>query len=106
LRLADETLPPHSAAHNRRSHELEVVLAILGGRLQVEMKFAGQRYTEATRDRLLQACMAQLRAVIQHCQGDQAGQLSPADFPLAKALDQKSLDKLLGKLKTKPISQN
>ncbi|MGE8360383.1 non-ribosomal peptide synthase/polyketide synthase [Pseudomonas sp.] len=106
LRLADEALPPHSAAHNRRSHELEVVLAILGGRLQVEMKFAGQRYTEATRDRLLQACMAQLRAVIQHCQGDQAGQLSPADFPLAKALDQKSLDKLLGKLKTKPISQS
>ena len=28
----------------------------------------------------------------------------PSDFPLAKALNQKSLDTLLGKLKSKPTS--
>ena len=106
LQLADEPLPAHVAADTTRSHELEVVLAVLGGRLQVEMKFAGLRYAPATRERLLQAYLTHLRRVIQHCQGNQAGQLSPTDFPLAKALNQKSLDTLLSKLKSKPISQS
>ncbi|PAU59158.1 non-ribosomal peptide synthetase [Pseudomonas indica] len=106
LQLVDEPLPPTVAADTPRSHELEVVLAVLGGRLQVEMKFAGLRLAPATRERLLQAYLAHLRGVIRHCQGNQTGQLSPTDFPLAKALNQKNLDTLLSKLKSKPISQS
>ncbi|PAU61540.1 hypothetical protein BZL41_13880, partial [Pseudomonas sp. PIC25] len=106
LQLVDEPLPPTVAADTPRSHELEVVLAVLGGRLQVEMKFAGLRLAPATRERLLQAYLAHLRGVIRHCQDNQTGQLSPTDFPLAKALNQKNLDTLLSKLKSKPISQS
>ena len=106
LQLSDEPLPPAVAADSPRSHDLEVVLAVIGGRLQVEMKFAGLRYAPASRERLLQAYLAHLRTVIGHCQGNQTGQLSPTDFPLAKALNQKNLDTLLSKLKNKPISQS
>ncbi|EZH80668.1 peptide synthase [Ectopseudomonas composti] len=106
LQLSDEPLPPTVAADSPRSHDLEVVLAIIDGRLQVEMKFAGLRYAPASRERLLQAYLAHLRTVIHHCQGNQTGQLSPTDFPLAKALNQKNLDTLLSKLKSKPISQS
>ena len=106
LQLVDAPLPATVATDSPRSHDLEMVLAIIGGRLQVEMKFAGLRYAAATRERLLQAYLAHLRTLISHCQGNHTGQLSPTDFPLAKALNQKNLDTLLSKLKSKPISQS
>ncbi|WVV49135.1 hypothetical protein THH46_13000 [Pseudomonas sp. NA13] len=87
---------------NRVTHAREVVAWLEDGVLRVEW----HSVTPNADSRLPARLLEHLQALVEHCLDPQAGSLMPADFPLAKALNQKSLDKLLGKLKTKPNSQS
>ncbi|MAM88882.1 MAG: non-ribosomal peptide synthetase [unclassified Hahellaceae] len=98
--ISSDPVPADRSGANAHIHELEIVPMILNDSLQVEWRFSGQRYDIATQAQLLTRYMAALRALISHCVNPEAGGFTPSDFPLAKKLNQKSLDKLLGKLST------
>ncbi|WP_460317763.1 non-ribosomal peptide synthase/polyketide synthase [Pseudomonas ogarae] len=102
LRASSLTPPPNVAPANRVTHAREVVAWLEDGVLRVEW----HSVTPNADSRLPARLLERLQALVEHCLDPQAGSLMPADFPLAKALNQKSLDKLLGKLKTKPNSQS
>ncbi|ROM87481.1 non-ribosomal peptide synthetase [Pseudomonas brassicacearum] len=102
LRASGLTPPPDVAPANRVTHAREVVAWLEDGVLRVEW----HSVTPDTDSRLPARLLEHLQALVEHCLDPQAGALMPSDFPLAKALNQKSLDKLLGKLKTKPNSQS
>ncbi|MBC3346006.1 non-ribosomal peptide synthetase, partial [Pseudomonas sp. SWRI196] len=102
LRASSLTPPPEVAPVNRVTHAREVVAWLEDGVLRVEW----HSVTPNADSRLPARLLEHLQALVEHCLDPQAGSLMPADFPLAKALNQKSLDKLLGKLKTKPNSQS
>ncbi|WP_431495056.1 non-ribosomal peptide synthase/polyketide synthase [Pseudomonas brassicacearum] len=102
LRASSLTPPPNAAPANRVTHAREVVAWLEDGVLRVEW----HSVTPNADSRLPARLLERLQALVEHCLDPQAGSLMPADFPLAKALNQKSLDKLLGKLKTKPNSQS
>jgi amino acid adenylation domain-containing protein/non-ribosomal peptide synthase protein (TIGR01720 family) len=102
LRSSSLTPPPDVAPANRVTHAREVVAWLEDGVLRVEW----HSVTPAADSQLPARLLERLQALVEHCLDPQAGALMPSDFPLAKALNQKSLDKLLGKLKTKPNSQS
>ncbi|ARU88537.1 non-ribosomal peptide synthetase [Pseudomonas sp. M30-35] len=102
LRASSLTPPPDAAQVNRVTHGREVVAWLEDGALHVEWHSVTPNADSCLPGRLLE----HLQALVEHCLDPQAGALMPADFPLAKALNQKSLDKLLSKLKTKPNSQS
>jgi amino acid adenylation domain-containing protein/non-ribosomal peptide synthase protein (TIGR01720 family) len=104
--VLDIPLPASSAAQNTRSHELEIVVSIMGERLQVEWKFSAKRWQIASAQGLLNDYVATLEVLIKHCLQRENGKLSPADFPLAKDLNQASLNKLLTKLKPAAVSKD
>ena len=98
-RVLDQTLPKDVSPKNQRSHELEIVITEVDERVNIEWRFSQQRYDKQTQTTLAKTYASNLRKLIDHCLQNKEGNLSPSDFPLAKSLDQKSLDKLLGKLK-------
>jgi len=102
LRASSLTPPPDVAPTNRVTHGREVVAWLEDGVLRVEWHTVTPQVDSQLPVRLLE----RLQGLVEHCLDPQAGALMPSDFPLAKALNQKSLDKLLGKLKTKPNSQS
>ncbi|MGY2376058.1 condensation domain-containing protein, partial [Pseudomonas sp. SDO524_S393] len=100
LRASTLAAPPEVSPANRVSHAREVVAWLEDGVLRVQW-----HTVSADTDRHLPARLLEhLQALLEHCLDPQAGALMPSDFPLAKALNQKSLDTLLGKLKSKPTS--
>jgi non-ribosomal peptide synthase protein (TIGR01720 family) len=88
------------AASNRRTHLLDVTAAIAGRRLSVSWTFSRAAHHEATAQQLAEWYIEALRELIAHCRSPEAGAYTPSDFPLAE-LDQKQLDKVLKKVKTK-----
>jgi len=98
LELATEGTPPDQGAANRRTHELEIVAAIHQDTLQVEWRFSGQRLWRDGQQRLLTNFMQRLQRLIDHCQNS-SGAFTPSDFPMAKGMNQQTLNKLLSKLK-------
>ncbi|MGY2288229.1 non-ribosomal peptide synthase/polyketide synthase [Pseudomonas sp. SDO528_S397] len=100
LRASTLVPPPDVAPANRVSHGREVVAWLENGVLQVHW----HSVTPAADRHLPERLLVHLQALLEHCLDPQAGALMPSDFPLAKALNQQSLDKLLGKLKSKPTS--
>nr|MDQ2695464.1 condensation domain-containing protein [Pseudomonadota bacterium] len=104
LAISPEPWPADKAPANARSHELEIVPGVLDGRLQVEWRFSAARCARTTQQRLLDDFLARLRALIRHCLTPAAGGFTPTDFPLAKGLDQQTLDKVLNKLNPKPVA--
>ncbi|NPU92067.1 MAG: non-ribosomal peptide synthase/polyketide synthase [Gammaproteobacteria bacterium] len=99
LRIADDPVPADRDGTNTLHQELEIVPMVIVDQLQVEWRFSRRRYDLATQERLLARYMERLRELLRHCLDPQAGGLTPSDFPLARQLNQKSLDQLLGKLK-------
>ena len=100
LRASTLAAPAEVAPANRVSHAREVVAWLEDGVLHLHWHSVS---AEADRD-LPARLLTHLQALLEHCLDPTAGALMPSDFPLAKALNQKSLDTLLGKLKSKPNS--
>ncbi len=88
-------LGPTRAPAQRRAHLIEVLAAVSGGQLQVEMMHAAERHERATIEVLAQRFVATLRLLIEHCLSPGAGGPTPSDFQRAK-LTQDAIDMLIG----------
>ncbi|MBZ9779961.1 non-ribosomal peptide synthase/polyketide synthase [Pseudomonas sp. REP124] len=102
LRASSLKAPAEVAAINKVSHGREVVAWLEGGVLHIEW----HSVTPDADSRLPARLLEHLQALVAHCLDPQSGALMPSDFPLAKGMNQKSLDMLLSKLKTKPNPQS
>ncbi|OXS22705.1 non-ribosomal peptide synthetase [Pseudomonas fluorescens] len=72
---------------------LSVDSQVYGGELLLRWTFSRERYDPRTIGALAEAYLAELHSLIEHCLSDQAGGLTPSDFPLAR-LTQAQLDSL------------
>ncbi|VVQ05086.1 Linear gramicidin synthase subunit D [Pseudomonas fluorescens] len=84
------------AAHDPRAplpNELSVDSQVYGGELVLRWTFSAERFDPHTINELADAYVGELRSLIEHCLRDEAGGLTPSDFPLAK-LSQAQLDAL------------
>ncbi|MDR2308517.1 MAG: amino acid adenylation domain-containing protein, partial [Paucimonas sp.] len=66
---------------------------VYGGELSLQFGYSEQMFEQATMTRLMDAYVAQLRALVEHCCQPRAAQATPSDFPLAR-IDQAGLDAL------------
>ncbi|WP_431700481.1 non-ribosomal peptide synthetase [Pseudomonas sp. BR20] len=74
-------------------NELSVDSQVFGGELVLRWTFSRERHDAQTIQDLAQAYLAELQALVAHCLEDNAGGLTPSDFPLAR-LTQPQLDAL------------
>ena len=74
-------------------NELSVDSQVYGGELLLRWTFSAGRHDPDTIQKLAQAYLGELQSLIEHCLQDDAGGLTPSDFPLAK-LTQAQLDAL------------
>ncbi|AKJ99447.1 peptide synthase [Pseudomonas chlororaphis] len=74
-------------------NELSVDSQVSGGELVVRWTYSRERHDEHAIAHLAEAYLDELRQLIAHCLSDEAGGLTPSDFPLAK-LTQGQLDSL------------
>nr|WP_314533777.1 non-ribosomal peptide synthetase [uncultured Pseudomonas sp.] len=87
---------PVGAAHDPQAalpNELSVDSQVYGGELVMRWTFSTERHDRQTITELANAYLEQLQGLIEHCLRDDAGGLTPSDFPLAK-LSQPQLDAL------------
>ncbi|WP_283188196.1 non-ribosomal peptide synthase/polyketide synthase [Pseudomonas sp. PMCC200344] len=94
LRASTLTPPPEVALANRVTHGREVVAWLEDGVLRVEW----HSVTPVADSRLPARLLEHLQALVGHCLDPQAGTLMPSDFPLAKGMNQATLDTLLKRL--------
>jgi non-ribosomal peptide synthase protein (TIGR01720 family) len=94
LRASTLTPPPEVALANRVTHGREVVAWLEDGVLRVEW----HSVTPAADSHLPARLLEHLQALVGHCLDPQAGTLMPSDFPLAKGMNQATLDTLLKRL--------
>ncbi|HET7460821.1 MAG TPA: amino acid adenylation domain-containing protein [Longimicrobium sp.] len=80
-----------------RTHLLAVDAAVSDGRLSATWSYGTRVHRAETVERLADAFMAELRALVAHCRDPQAGGYTPSDFDLA-GLDQGGLDALLAQI--------
>ena len=92
---AEESTGPDRAPGQPRAHLLDVTASVHGGRLHVQWSYGTRIHRADTIQRLADAYAAELRALIAHCRGAEAGGWTPSDFPLAK-VGQAELDRLVG----------
>jgi amino acid adenylation domain-containing protein/non-ribosomal peptide synthase protein (TIGR01720 family) len=78
----------------RRTHLIDVIGRVEGGRLELVWEYSTARHDHATVRDLAERTAAALRAVLAHCTSG-AGGRTPSDFPLA-GLDQAGVDALVG----------
>ncbi|HVR96601.1 MAG TPA: amino acid adenylation domain-containing protein, partial [Thermoanaerobaculia bacterium] len=83
-----------------RPYRFEINAWVRDGRLTVSWGHGERRHRRDTIERLAERFLAVLRELIDHCLAPDAGGFTPSDFPAA-ALDQKSLDRLLGNLQAR-----
>ncbi|WPO00925.1 non-ribosomal peptide synthetase [Pseudomonas sp. MUP55] len=74
-------------------NELSVDSQVYGGELVLRWTFSRERHDQQTIRDLAEAYLAELHSLIAHCLKDDAGGLTPSDFPLAR-LSQAQLDSL------------
>jgi amino acid adenylation domain-containing protein/non-ribosomal peptide synthase protein (TIGR01720 family) len=76
-----------------RSHLLEIVAMVTGGRLELDWVYSRNIHDRKTMERLARTFIETLQLLIRHCCAPASRGFTPADFPQAK-LNQKNLDKL------------
>jgi len=92
--MATEARGAHSSAEARRSHLLDVTGAITGGQLNMMWMYSRELHDRTTIEGLAERFMTALRAIIAHCQSEEAFGYTPSDFPLA-TLNQGQLDRVI-----------
>jgi non-ribosomal peptide synthase protein (TIGR01720 family) len=97
FRITPAAAGPARAAANPRTHLLEVNAAVADGELRVGWTFGAELHREETVRALADRFLDALRGILAHCRSADAGGYTPSDFPSVK-LNQKSLDRLMGKL--------
>lgn len=72
------------AAHSPEAplpNELSIDSQVYAGELVLRWTFSGERFDPQTIDELAQAYLGELHSLIAHCLEDDAGGLTPSDFP-------------------------
>jgi amino acid adenylation domain-containing protein/non-ribosomal peptide synthase protein (TIGR01720 family) len=95
--FARESVGPLNGLRSRRPHLLSWNAAVTGGSLLVTCAYSDEVHRPDTIERLAHGYRDQLRQLIEHCKNPEAGGFTPSDFAGAR-LNQKDLDKFLGKL--------
>ncbi|MBF8669939.1 AMP-binding protein, partial [Pseudomonas putida] len=98
LRASEQAAPADVAPGNRVSHGREVVAWLQDGALHIDWHST----TPDTDRQLPTRLLEHLQALVEHCLEPNAGALMPSDFPLAKGINQATLDTLLKRLGPKP----
>ncbi|HXK09666.1 MAG TPA: amino acid adenylation domain-containing protein [Vicinamibacteria bacterium] len=93
---APESPGPLRSPRARRRHRLEVTALVAGGTLAVTFVHDRKLDPAAEVERLAQAFLDALRALVAHCRSAESFGYTPSDFPLA-GLGQGELDRLLGR---------
>jgi amino acid adenylation domain-containing protein/non-ribosomal peptide synthase protein (TIGR01720 family) len=93
FRMARESAGPARASDQPRSHLLEVVASVSGGRLRVSYAYSEAVHRRSTIEGLGQSFLSALARLIAHCVAPGVGGFTPSDFPLAE-VDQRTLDRL------------
>jgi amino acid adenylation domain-containing protein/non-ribosomal peptide synthase protein (TIGR01720 family) len=90
---AAESPGPAQSPRQPRRYLVEVVAAVVEGRLRLTFTYSAAVHRAETIERLAAAMRQRLGLLVAHCRSPLAGGFTPADFPLA-ALDQQTLDGL------------
>ncbi len=93
LRPLDESVGPTHAPEAPLPNELSIDSQVYGGELVLRWTYSGERFDAELIGELADAYLGELQSLIAHCLRDDAGGLTPSDFPLAR-LTQAQLDGL------------
>ncbi|MEU8756933.1 amino acid adenylation domain-containing protein [Streptomyces chartreusis] len=91
------TLGADESPRGRRPYAIEVQASVIDGELTLCWRYSESRHETATVERLVEAHLDELRALIELSRGTAESLHTPSDFPLAR-VDQAQLDGLLGRL--------
>ena len=94
---AKESSGPTISPQASRSHLLEFTGSIFAGQLKLDLAYSRNVHRSSTVERLLEAFIEALRALINHCRTGEAGGYTPSDFTEA-GLSQEELDELIAEL--------
>ena len=97
MRLLEERSGEPCNPKMLREYLLESVVFVSEGKLHLELSYSENRHEKATAQGILDAFLAALIELIEHCKDPTAGGHTPSDFPGAR-VSQASLDKLLSKI--------
>ncbi|AZC27739.1 non-ribosomal peptide synthetase [Pseudomonas sessilinigenes] len=93
LRPLDESVGPAHALEAPLPNELSIDSQVYGGELVLRWTYSVERFDPELIAELAAAYLGELQSLITHCLKDDAGGLTPSDFPLAR-LTQAQLDAL------------
>ncbi|MDT9646384.1 condensation domain-containing protein, partial [Pseudomonas sp. JV245A] len=93
LRPLDESVGPAHAPEAPLPNELSIDSQVYGGELVLRWTYSSERFDAELIGELADAYLGELHSLIAHCLKDDAGGLTPSDFPLAR-LTQAQLDGL------------
>ena len=93
LRAARESSGPAHSPRAQRTHLLEVIANVAGGKLQVQLTYGELVHERASVNALAERFLGALRALIDHCLSPGAGGYTASDFR-AGALPQHVVDRL------------
>jgi len=96
--IAEESRGRDRDAEGIRGALIDINGGILRGQLTMEWSYSTNIHRRGTIERLANEYIEALRNIIKHCQTPEAEGFTPSDFPMAD-VDQKELEKLLGKIK-------
>jgi amino acid adenylation domain-containing protein/non-ribosomal peptide synthase protein (TIGR01720 family) len=105
IALARESSGPSRSPRQTRRYLLEINGSVLEGRLQFDWIFSQNIHRRSTIDGLTRNFVGALTALIAHCQSPEAGGYTPSDFSKSR-LSQKTLDKLVAKVKQSQEAQS
>jgi amino acid adenylation domain-containing protein/non-ribosomal peptide synthase protein (TIGR01720 family) len=94
--FANESTGPWRSPRAHRTHALEIIAIVRGGKLEIEWHYDTAKHRDATIARVADAMLAALREVLAAAASGAAPRLTPADFPDA-SLDRESLAKLVAR---------
>ena len=100
--LAEEGCGAATDGGAEREHLLELNCGVVGGALEVGIRYSGNLHRHATVEALAERYLASLRELIAHCLSPEAGGFTPSDFPLA-GLGQAALDRLSRRIGRQPV---
>jgi amino acid adenylation domain-containing protein/non-ribosomal peptide synthase protein (TIGR01720 family) len=94
-RPAREPAGPSQSPRAARTHLLEIVASVTGGRLHARFTYSEARHRRATIEAFAAGFLASLRGLIAHCLSPSAGGATPSDFQNA-SVTQDMIDMLAG----------
>lgn len=91
FQVANEFAGEDVSVRRQRGHQLELNGLVSGGKLKFSLRFNASQYQQATITSLVQDIKTALIDIIEHCQSQEAGGVTPSDFALSR-VDQAQLD--------------